>query len=77
MIRTQVYLPEDLYKKITLVAKKEKKSSAQVVRDALEKGLSIGADCDDVGDALLKLAQVHAKGSRDLSQRIDAYLYEE
>lgn len=76
MIRTQVYLPEELYQNIKLVAKKEKKSAAQVVRRALEKGL-VAEKGETIGKALLELSRIGAKGPRDLSENIDKYLYEE
>ena len=39
MIRTQVYLPKDLYQHIDLVAKREKKAKAQVIREVLDEGI--------------------------------------
>ena len=39
MIRTQVYLPEETYNHIRLIAKSEKKVVAYVIRDLLERGI--------------------------------------
>lgn len=79
MIRTQVYLPKQLYQTIDLVAKREKKPKAQVIRDVLEEGIK--KKQGNAGDALLKIAAMAKKynwrGPKDLSRNIDKYLYED
>lgn len=79
MIRTQIYLPEDLYREIGWLAKKEKKAKAQVIREALEK--EIEKKQGNAGETLLKLAAMAKKykwkGPKDLSVNHDKYLYEE
>ncbi len=75
MIRTQIYLPKQLYNHIRVVAQKEQKSSAQIIRELLEKSLSLKVKGVNAGEALLKLAKIQAKGSRDLSTNVDRYLY--
>ncbi len=77
MIRTQVYLPEQLYQEINLVSKKEKKAAAQVVRELLEEGLLIKKKSNNIGKALIALSKVNARGPKDLSNKIDDYLYAE
>jgi len=77
MIRTQVYLPEQLYQEINLVSKKEKKAAAQVVRELLEEGLLIKKKSNNIGKALIALSKVNAHGPKDLSNKIDDYLYAE
>jgi len=81
MIRTQVYLPKDLYRNIDLIAKREKKAKAQVIRDTLEEGLKKKRTSKNAGHVLLEIAamakKLNAKGPRDLSKNIDKYLYEE
>ena len=77
MIRTQVYLPEQLYQEITIVSKKEKKAAAQVVRELLEEGLLIKRKNTSIGKALLLLSKINAQGPKDLSTNIDNYLYKE
>ena len=77
MLRTQVYLPEDIYQEIKVAAKKENKATAQVVRELLEEGLSIKRQKSSIGKALLELTTIKAKGPKDLSTNIDNYLYEE
>lgn len=74
MIRTQVYLPRALYRRIQLKAQQDGKPAAQVMRELLESGLT-GDERETTGDALLRLAAVGAPGPSDLSQRIDDYLY--
>ena len=79
MIRTQVYLPEELYQNISLVAEKEKKAKAEVIRQALEE--SLAKKRKSVGATLMELAKLgkklNIKGPKDLSTNHDKYLYEE
>lgn len=79
MIRTQIYLPKQLYQAIDLVAKKEKKAKAQVIREVLERALEKKAET--IGDALGKLIDAgkkfHFHGPKDLSTNHDKYLYED
>jgi metal-responsive CopG/Arc/MetJ family transcriptional regulator len=81
MIRTQVYLPEQLYKSIKLQARLEKKPAAQIIRDVLEEGIEAKKPTQTLGEALLGLAELGKKlnlsGPTDLSTNIDKYLYEE
>jgi len=80
MIRTQVYLPKMLYSQVSLIAKREKKAKAQVIRESLKRGLK-GTKTETVGEALLKLAELGKKlnlrGPKDLSTNHDKYLYED
>ncbi len=76
MIRTQVYLPEELYTRIQLEAKREKKKAAALLRELLQRGL-VQKKKQSLGNALLELAKIGAKGPRDLSTNHDKYLYEE
>lgn len=79
MIRTQVYLPKQLYQTIDLVAKKERKAKAQVIREALEEG--VRKKQANAGKVLLEIAAMAKKykwrGPKDLSTNHDKYLYEE
>ena len=79
MIRTQVYLPKDLYRHIDLVAKRDKKAKAQVIREVLDEGIK--KKHGNAGEALLRLAKLGEKlnirGPKDLSKNIDKYLYED
>ncbi|MBI3283194.1 ribbon-helix-helix protein, CopG family [Candidatus Curtissbacteria bacterium] len=79
MIRTQIYLPKDLYRNIDLIARREKKAKAKIIREALEKSLS--QKQGNAGDTLLRIAKLaeklNAKGPKDLSTNIDKYLYDQ
>ena len=75
MIRTQVYLPEQLYQTITTVAKQEKKPAAQIIRELLETGLNQKKKSATIGQALLKLTTIKAHAPEDTSMKIDDSLY--
>lgn len=77
MIRTQVYFPEEIYTEVKVVAKKENKPTAQVVRELLQEGLNLKRQKSSIGKALLTITSIKAKGAKDLSSNIDKYLYEE
>ncbi len=82
MIRKHFLLPLPLNERIKLVARKDQKSEAEVIRELLERGLETKhQQTGSVGHALRRLAeigkQVGATGPTDLSQNIDKYLYEE
>jgi hypothetical protein len=78
MIRTQFYLPNDLYQMIRLKAEQANKPKAEVVRDLLRRGLDQTPQ-PTIGEALLGLAELgerlHVEAPSDLSTRIDDYLY--
>ena len=80
MIRTQIYLPKELYQEIALRAKLEDKSKASIIREALSIKLKKKKQ-QTVGQALLELAKLgkklKARGPRDLSTNHDKYLYED
>src|SRR5829696_1801895 len=80
MIRKHVLLPLPLNERIKLVARKDHKPEAAVIRELLETGLETKQQQQgSVGQALRKLAdigkEVGATGPTDLSQNIDKYLY--
>lgn len=75
MIRTQVFLPEETHLLIKIQAQKERRPAAEIIREALEKGMK-SRSTKNAGDGLLKLAGLGIKGPRDLSKNIDKYLYE-
>jgi hypothetical protein len=82
MIRKHVLLPLPLDEQIKLVARKDHKSEATVIRDLLQTGLETKhQQTGSVGQALRKFAEIGkqagATGPTDLSQHIDKYLYEE
>ena len=80
MIKTYLYIPEELNDKITFVAKMAKKSKAEVMREALTKSLpSYDKKVAASANVLLRLAEIgknHTfKGPKDSSQRIDELLW--
>ncbi|MGA3292164.1 MAG: hypothetical protein ABSC49_03425 [Candidatus Microgenomates bacterium] len=80
MLKTYLYLPEQLDQKIYLVAQTQNKSKAEVIRLALEKGINaVGQQGTASALILLKLAglgkQYGLKGPKDSSVRIDELLW--
>ena len=81
MIRTQVYLTDELYNEIRLKAIKDKKAKAQILRELLEEGIKMKKKKGSAGEALLNIAKLGEKldfkAPGDLSQNIDKYLYQD
>lgn len=80
MIRTQIYLDEDLYHYIAILAKREKKPKAAVIRAMLKQGIEKEKPKTNAGDALLRLIKLGEKlnlhsDDPELSTHIDDYLY--
>lgn len=77
MLKTYLYIPEHLEEKIVSTARTQKKSKAQVIREAIENGLKT---VSGVGSAetLLKLAEIgkrfKLKGPHDVT-RMDELLW--
>lgn len=73
MHRTQLYLPKDLYAYLEWEARRKDISVSEVVRRKLTKREKRGAG------TLLKLAEIgkkyKIKAPKDLSARLDHYLY--
>ena len=80
MLKTYLYIPEDLERKIKVTAETQNKSKAEVIRQALKEGLE-AIDRKKVGGAevLLELAEYakkhNVKGPRDASVNHDYYLW--
>lgn len=77
MIRTQIYLDEDVHKDLSILARKEKESMAKVARDILKEGIQKKKQLDKSGkEVLKKLLSLKIKGGpTDLSASLDHYLY--
>ncbi len=80
MLKTYLYIPENLEKKIVFTAKTQNKSKAEVIRQALEKGInSVQQQGTASAQALLKIAEIgkknNLKGPKDGSERMDEYLW--
>jgi len=79
MIRTQVYLTEEQAIDIKARALREKRREADVIRDLLNRGRSIGQGKknENVRDTLLRLGTLGLHGPTDLSTKHNDYLYGE
>ena len=81
MIRTQIYLPEDLHEALKEKSREEKITMAQIIRKSLEKDVRKKKKKAKFrgAEALLKLAEMAEKegwsGPPDLSINADRYLY--
>ena len=80
MLKTYLYLPEQLDQKIYLVAQTQNKSKAEVIRLALEKGINAVSQQGTASAlVLLKLAtlgkQSNLRGPKDSSVRMDDLLW--
>jgi hypothetical protein len=78
MIRTQVYLEDQIHKDLIRLAQQESKSMAEVTRDLLKEGIAKRKSIDTSGKKTLqKLLNMSITGGDDpyLSENIDHYLY--
>lgn len=80
MLKTYLYIPENLEEKIIFTAKAQNKSKAEVIRQALEKGIiTVQQQGTASAQILLKLAEMGKKykvrGPKDSSERIDELLW--
>lgn len=78
MLRTYLYIPEELSRKAAFMAKQQKKSKAAVMREAMERGINRVPQSGGA-DVLLKIAQLgkkyNVKGPKDGVEHFDNYLY--
>lgn len=80
MLKTYLYVPEELAEKINLTARIQNKSKAEVLRQALEKGITAVQNQGTASaQILLKLAKLgdssNLKGPKNSSERIDELLW--
>lgn len=80
MLRTYLYIPEHLQEKISHTAKNLNKSKAEVIRQALEKGIAqVSQQGTASAQVLLKLAELgkqqNLKGPKNSSVRMDELLW--
>jgi len=80
MLKTYLYIPEELNEKIDRAVKTRKKSKAEIIRKALEKGIGEEEQGKNTGvEFLFKLAELgkkyKVKGPRDASVNLDYYLW--
>lgn len=81
MLKTYLYIPEQLEEKINYTAKAQNKSKAEIIRQALEKGITaIQYQGTASAEVLLKIAELgeknKVKGPHDSSTRMDEYLWD-
>ena len=82
MLKTYLYIPDELNEKISRAANAQKKSKAEVIRKALERGIGQEEPGKNAGvELLFQLEQLgkklKLKGPKDLSKNMDKYLWEE
>lgn len=80
MLKTYLYIPEQLKEKINLTAKIQNKSKAEIIRQALEKGITaVTGQGTASAQALLQIAEIgrkfNVKGPKDGSKNMDEYLW--
>ena len=80
MLRTYVYIPDELEIQIVSMAKLKGESKAVVIRRALTAGVSMIKDDTNTGvytlNDLVKIADKYkADGPKDLSKNMDNYLW--
>lgn len=74
MIRTQIYLPEQVYKNLNKIKLQRKVSVATIIREAIEKHLE--SEHSSMTPALLELSKLNITGGpRDISSNMNEYLY--
>lgn len=77
MIRKQIFITEELDRRLIATARRQRKPAAQVVRDALAEALP--RDGGTASEALLRLArlgkELDIRLPADASARHDDYLY--
>lgn len=74
--RTQVYFPNEVYRKIEKQARAEDKSSAQIIREAVEKFLADkNTAIDWQNDPLFQAVGILESKAGDLSENHDTYIY--
>jgi len=80
MLKTYLYIPEQLGEKINQTAQNQNKSKAEIIRQAIEKGITIVSQQGTASaQALFQIAEVGKKykprGPKDLSTNLDRYLW--
>lgn len=77
MVRTQIYLEEEIHKALSKLARQEKASMAKIARDILKEGIEKRKTTDTSGKDVLEglLTSAITGGPNDLSKNIDHYLY--
>lgn len=78
MIRTQIYIPEDIHQATKFLAQEQRKSMAELLRSFITVGIIEEKKKKSKQRPLSSLAKLGIKGGpKDLSKNIDKYLYQE
>ena len=80
MLKTYLYVPDDLDVQIKQTAKLQNKSKAEVIRQALRNGIkTVGKQAKESAQVLLEIAKLGEKYNvecpKDASQKIDELLW--
>lgn len=77
MLRTQIYLPQETHQELTLWARKMNLPMAEVVRRIIKTGLKKKEEFLEKGNDILDLTKLKIRGGpKNLSQKLDFYLYQ-
>jgi hypothetical protein len=74
MVRTQIYIPEQIHETAKNIAKRKDTSVAEVYRGYIKKGL--GSEKVKSGSVSALLSLKIRGGPKDLSANMDKYLYD-
>lgn len=75
MIRTQIYLPSEIKKELEKISRKESIPMGEMIRKILKKSLIDNREFRK-GNDMIELTKLRLKGGpRDLSSKLDEYLY--
>ena len=77
MVRKQVYLTAELDERLRREAKRQRRTEAEILREALAAQLNAAhpSKLDASEDALWKLVGIGSSKDSDLSERVDEVLY--
>lgn len=73
MVRTQVYLPEDLKLELRMYAASNAVPVSEVIRKAVRR--EIGVEKKSAGSTLARIIAIAGKGPKDLSSNFFEYAY--
>lgn len=81
MLKTYLYIPEHLNRKLDYTAKVQNRSKAEIIRQALENGIgTVQQQGTASAEVLLKIAELgkknNVRGPKDSSTRMDEYLWD-
>ena len=76
MIRTQIYLPEELHRNLLLIARSERLTLSELIRKGAKKVIREKTRKDESAEVMKKLANFKLSGPKDLSTKHDEYYIE-